>query len=70
MLIPNGILAMSIFHFAISIFVFAYSIFILAHSIFEKSKVNGVSKRLRDSILSAFFHSYIFAMYKNEALWI
>ena len=27
-------------------------------------------KRLRDSILSAFFHSYIFAMYKNEALWI
>ena len=29
-----------------------------------------VSKRLRDSILSAFFHSYIFAMYKNEALWI
>ena len=28
------------------------------------------SKRLRDSILSAFFHSYIFAMYKNEALWI
>ena len=29
-----------------------------------------VSKRLRDSILSAFFHSYIFAMYKNEALRI
>jgi len=29
-----------------------------------------MSKRLRDSILSAFFHSYIFAMYKNEALWI
>ena len=28
------------------------------------------SKRLRDSILSPFFHSYIFAMYKNEALWI
>ncbi len=27
-------------------------------------------KRLRDSILSSFFHSYIFAMYKNEALWI
>ena len=27
-------------------------------------------KRLRDSILSPFFHSYIFAMYKNEALWI
>ena len=27
-------------------------------------------KRLRDSILLAFFHSYIFAMYKNEALWI
>ena len=32
--------------------------------------VGSVSKRLRDSILSAFFHSYIFAMYKNEALWI
>ena len=45
MLIPNGILAMSIFHFAISIFVFAYSIFILAHSIFEKSKVNGVKNK-------------------------
>ena len=29
-----------------------------------------VGKRLRDSILSPFFHSYIFAMYKNEALWI
>ena len=29
-----------------------------------------MSKRLRDSILSPFFHSYIFAMYKNEALWI
>ncbi|SUV42359.1 winged helix DNA-binding domain-containing protein [Phocaeicola vulgatus] len=27
-------------------------------------------KRLRDSILSPFFHSYIFAIYKNEALWI
>ena len=27
-------------------------------------------KRLRDSILSPFFHSYIFAMYKNESLWI
>ena len=32
------------------------------------SGING--KRLRDSILSPFFHSYIFAMYKNEALWI
>lgn len=31
---------------------------------------SGVCKRLRDSILSPFFHSYIFAMYKNEALWI
>ena len=29
-----------------------------------------LGKRLRDSILSPFFHSYIFAMYKNEALWI
>ena len=29
-----------------------------------------MSKRLRDSILSPFFHSYIFAIYKNEALWI
>ena len=28
------------------------------------SRFNG--KRLRDSILSLFFHSYIFAMYKNE----
>ena len=34
----------------------------------ETLTLNG--KRLRDSILSAFFHSYIFAMYKNEALWI
>ena len=33
-------------------------------------KVQFLGKRLRDSILSAFFHSYIFAMYKNEALWI
>ena len=32
------------------------------------SRFNG--KRLRDSILSLFFHSYIFAMYKNESLWI
>ena len=30
----------------------------------------GFRKRLRDSILSPFFHSYIFAIYKNEALWI
>ena len=29
-----------------------------------------LGKRLRDSILSPFFHSYIFAMYNNEALWI
>ena len=29
-----------------------------------------ISKRLRDSILSPIFHSYIFAMYKNESLWI
>ena len=29
-----------------------------------------MSKRLRDSILSPIFHSYIFAMYKNESLWI
>ncbi len=35
----------------------------------RKNKVNN-RKRLRDSILSPFFHSYIFAMYKNEALWI
>ena len=27
-------------------------------------------KRLRDSILSPIFNSYIFAMYKNESLWI
>ena len=27
-------------------------------------------KRLRDSILSPIFHSYIFAIYKNESLWI
>jgi len=32
--------------------------------------VQFICKRLRDSILSPFFHSYIFAMYKNEALWI
>ena len=30
----------------------------------------NVRKRLRDSILSPIFHSYIFAMYKNESLWI
>ncbi|KDS52923.1 hypothetical protein M099_2920 [Phocaeicola vulgatus str. 3975 RP4] len=30
----------------------------------------GICKRLRDSILSPIFHSYIFAMYKNESLWI
>ena len=35
---------------------------------FDINKCNR--KRLRDSILSPFFHSYIFAMYKNEALWI
>ena len=29
-----------------------------------------ICKRLRDSILSPIFHSYIFAMYKNESLWI
>ena len=29
-----------------------------------------MSKRLRDSILSPIFHSYIFAIYKNESLWI
>jgi len=29
-----------------------------------------LSKRLRDSILSPIFHSYIFAIYKNESLWI
>ncbi|CAG9895742.1 hypothetical protein BOVA514_3937 [Bacteroides ovatus] len=32
--------------------------------------ISSPGKRLRDSILSPFFHSYIFAMYKNEALWI
>ena len=37
---------------------------------FEEIKREQRRKRLRDSILSAFFHSYIFAMYKNEALWI
>ena len=31
---------------------------------------SGMCKRLRDSILSPIFHSYIFAMYKNESLWI
>ena len=31
---------------------------------------NETGKRLRDSILSPIFHSYIFAMYKNESLWI
>ncbi len=30
----------------------------------------NMGKRLRDSILSPIFHSYIFAMYKNESLWI
>ena len=34
------------------------------------TKVKKESKRLRDSILSPIFHSYIFAMYKNESLWI
>ena len=32
--------------------------------------VHANRKRLRDSILSPIFHSYIFAMYKNESLWI
>ena len=32
--------------------------------------IKTICKRPRDSILSPFFHSYIFAMYKNEALWI
>ena len=36
----------------------------------SKMTIRLVGKRLRDSILSPFFHSYIFAMYKNEALWI
>ena len=36
----------------------------------EPIMAKAVRKRLRDSILSPFFHSYIFAMYKNEALWI
>lgn len=36
----------------------------------DATQLMHVSKRLRDSILSPFFHSYIFAMYKNEALWI
>ena len=39
------------------------------HAAFTQSSQN-LRKRLRDSILSPFFHSYIFAMYKNEALWI
>ena len=33
-------------------------------------RLKVLSKRLRDSILSPIFHSYIFAMYKNESLWI
>ena len=37
---------------------------------FAQDKVECWGKRLRDSILSPFFHSYIFAIYKNEALWI
>ena len=32
--------------------------------------LKDICKRLRDSILSPIFHSYIFAMYKNESLWI
>ena len=32
--------------------------------------IDSSGKRLRDSILSPIFHSYIFAMYKNESLWI
>ena len=43
------------------------NISIIRH-IFKKYKID--SKRLRDSILSPIFHSYIFAMYKNESLWI
>ena len=42
----------------------------LFKTIRELHKFDINSKRLRDSILSPFFHSYIFAMYKNEALWI
>jgi hypothetical protein len=37
---------------------------------YRKNHPSPPCKRLRDSILSPFFHSYIFAMYKNEALWI
>ena len=36
----------------------------------NNQKLKLPCKRLRDSILSPFFHSYIFAIYKNEALWI
>ena len=42
---------------------------IIYASLEDNAKYNP-RKRLRDSILSPFFHSYIFAMYKNEALWI
>lgn len=50
---------------------FHHKVLIYSHSTNgETGETLFKSKRLRDSILSAFFHSYIFAMYKNEALWI
>ena len=36
----------------------------------DKYAALNKGKRLRDSILSPIFHSYIFAIYKNESLWI
>ena len=36
----------------------------------QEAITKNYGKRLRDSILSPIFHSYIFAMYKNESLWI
>ena len=51
-----------------------FFVFVMAvYYVSEHSRSNAFfrnRKRLRDSILSPFFHSYIFAMYKNEALWI
>lgn len=35
-----------------------------------RSKTFIIRKRLRDSILLSVFSSYIFARYKNVALWI
>ena len=58
---------LSLLGYAVPVESFGIGLFIV---LFAYLAVEYNGKRLRDSILSPFFHSYIFAMYKNEALWI